>query len=117
MALPSKAQFFGREISLLYGADETDVSTDRAPLQSPPAKLDRLQARPGNPDRCEDMALPAPHDDVAADEIAATTSDDRCHNVRRNNNNEGEPATAARQGHPRRVTPVWVEVSRLRRVR
>jgi hypothetical protein len=49
-------------------------------LQPCEAEVDGLELHPRNPDRCEEVALSAPYDNIAAQLVAETPRDERCQN-------------------------------------
>ena len=55
----------------LHRCHERPVPADRAALESPPAEPGRLHGRSRNPDRGEQMPLPAANDDIAGRPVAA----------------------------------------------
>ena len=67
---------FGQGCVLDRG-DNRPVFADGATLPPGPAEADRLERHPGNPDRREEVALAAPHHDVAPDLVPETACHDR----------------------------------------
>jgi hypothetical protein len=56
------------------------VVAHRAVLQPGEAEVEGLELHPRNPDRCEEVALSAPYDNIAAQLVAETPRDERCQN-------------------------------------
>src|SRR5262245_8659218 len=59
------------ELADPHRRDDRPVVPDRTALQPPPAQPYRLERHTRDPERREQMPLPAAHDDVAADRVAA----------------------------------------------
>jgi hypothetical protein len=59
------------ELGFLDRCHDRPVVSDRAALDPPPPEAKRLQGHTGNPERPEQVALPAANDEVAAERVAA----------------------------------------------
>ena len=65
-----------REVFVAHGSDEAPVIADRATLEPQPAKADCFERHARDPDRCEEVAFTAAHDEVTAEVVPASASDD-----------------------------------------
>ena len=66
------------------------MSADRTPLEPPPAESNCLERPSRKPDRREEVALEAPHDNIATHGVAATPNDEGPHNEQHNNDDREE---------------------------
>jgi hypothetical protein len=75
--LLGRASFLVSQLREPYWSDKVPVASDRAALEPRPTEAKCLQRTTGDPDRREEMASAATHDDMPAQSVP-TPSEDKC---------------------------------------
>ena len=91
--------FGAREVLVADGSDQTPMVAHRAALESEPAEADCLERQARDPDRREEVALAAPHDNISTEVVAAPPPDNRATDDGRHDEENREHGDQPRRRH------------------